>query len=180
MKKVFKFPHMSHRDMCTAALLLAITVVLAIFGTFRVGNAIKIPVKFISVFITAYFFGPWVGGACGALGDVLNAIIVPVGAWMPQLTALEFLSGFIYGVLFYRRNISGMSYILRAVLCTVLLFLSDMFLTTAALTQAGYFANFKVGFSVRIAAGIIKSLLQIIVLVAGCGYLRLFDSIRGK
>ena len=171
---------MSYRDICTAAILIAITVVLAIYGTFRIGNAIKIPIKFVSVFITAYFFGPWVGGICGALGDILNALIVPVGAWLPQLTLLEFLSGFIYGMLFYKRKCDGIGYILRAVLCTVLLFLTDMFLTTAALTQAGYFASFEVGFSVRIAAGIIKALLQMIVLVAGCGYLHLFDSIRGK
>ena len=180
MKKIFKIPHMSVKDMCTAALLLAITVVLAIFGTFRIGNAIKIPIKFISVFISAYLFGPWIGGFCGGMGDILNALIVPVGAWLPQLTALEFLSGFIYGALFYSRKSRGAGYILRVVVCTVLLFLSDMLLTTAVLVQAGYFPSFEAAFSVRIAAGIIKAVLQLAVLSSGCGYLTLFKRIGRK
>ena len=163
MKKRLVPQKLNVRQLCTLALLTAITVVLAVFCTIRVGSAIKIPLKFISVFLTAVIFGPWYAGLSAALGDILNLLLAPSGAPLPLLTLLEFVSGFIFGLFFYTNT--QKSYFLRAFICTLLLFLCDMFLTTAVLTDAGYFPTFWVGFGTRIVAGVIKWALQFAVLL---------------
>ena len=163
MKNLLIPQKLNLRQLCALALLTAITVILAVFCTIRVGSAIKIPLKFISVFLTAVIFGPWYAGLSAALGDILNLMLAPSGAPLPLLTVLEFLSGFIFGIFFYKN--AEKSYFLRVLICTFLLFLSDMFLTTAVLTHAEYFPTFWVGFTTRIIAGVIKWAMQFAVLM---------------
>ncbi len=161
MKKFF--PKLTAKDICALGLLLGITVLLAIFGTFRIGDAVKIPTKFISVFIAAAVFGPVWGGVCGALGDVLNAVLAPVGPMLPQITLLEFLSGFVYGLFFmksggYSRN----GFVVSAIFCVLVQVLIDMILTTAVLVfWVGYFPSFAAAFIFRLPAGLIKAALQL-------------------
>ncbi len=90
------------RQMCTLAMLIALAVVLGIYGTFRVGAGIKITTKFIPIFIAGALFGPLWGGLVGALSDVIAFIISPVGGGLiPQITFVEFLYGFTYGLVFF-------------------------------------------------------------------------------
>ena len=160
------FPKLTPKDIATLGLLVAVTALLAIFCTVRVGTLIKIPFKFISVFMAAVLFGPVYGGLCGAIGDLLNATLAPVGALLPQLTALEFVSGFTYGLFFLRRDLSPREYLIRTILCGVVQFLIDMFLTTMVLTSVGYFPSFEVAFSMRLPAGVLKFALQVLLIRA--------------
>ena len=132
MKKFF--PRLSVKDICVLGLMIAITIVLAVYCTFRVGEAIKIPMKFISIFVTAVLYGPVYGGLVAVFGDLLNCLFAPSGAFLPQITLIEFLNGFIFGIFFFRQNISSKSYILRTVVCVLILFGIDMLLTTAVLS----------------------------------------------
>jgi len=165
MKNIFKFPKFSVYSLCALAMLTAITAILAIFCTFRIGDAIKIPMKFISVFISAAIFGPWLGGLCGAVGDILNLMLAPSGAPLPLLTVLEFFVGFVYGVFFYNCQSSSRNYIMRCILRMVIVFLSDMILSTAVLLHAGYFPNFESAVIIRLPAGIIKAGLQFVFFI---------------
>ena len=177
MGKIFKFQKLTLKELCAVSMLMAITAILAIYCTFRIGNQIKIPLKFISVFITGFFFGPWIGGLCGAVGDILNILLVPVGTPLPALTLLEFVSGFIYGAFFYRQKISGIGYVLRCIICAILQFIIDMFLSSWVLVHAGIFPSFSVAFPIRLTAGIIKFSLCFAVLLGGCGYLKLLKPV---
>ena len=59
------FPRLCVRDLCILGLLMAITVLLSVFCTFRIGTLVKIPMKFISVFVVAAIYGPvWGGDLC--------------------------------------------------------------------------------------------------------------------
>ena len=176
----FRMPAFNVKRLCSAAMLLAITVVLAMFFTFRVGNAIKIPFKFISVYVTGALFGPWIGGFVGAAGDMINAFMSPVGAWLPQLTFCEFLCGVTYGVMFYGLPKKGVSYMIRSVICTDVLFIIDMFIVTAFLTGAGYFPSFGVAFGTRIAAGVLKAAIQAVFLFAVGGIAERFSALISK
>ena len=158
MKKFF--PKLSVRDLCILGLLTSITIILAIYGTFRIGTAIKIPIKFISIFISAVFYGPVWGGIVAALGDLFNCIFAPSGTILPQITAIEFLNGFIFGIFFFRQKFSGKLFICKTLLCTLILFGIDMILTSLALVSAGFFPNFEVAFAARIWAGLIKAALH--------------------
>ena len=163
------------RTLCMIAMLTAITTVLAVFGTIRIGTAIKIPLKFISVFITSALFGPLWGGMSALIGDILNAFIVPVGPWIPFLSLTEFLGGFIYGSLFYKKPFELKKAVLRIVFCGVLQFVLDMFINTGILTSYGYFPSYSAGFAIRLGAGIIKGIIIIITIMIVIKFLPEFN-----
>ena len=97
MQKRF-FPPLKVRDICILGLLMAITTLLSVFCTFRLGTVVKIPLKFISVFMTAILYGPLYGGLVAAIGDIMNCILAPSGPIIPQITVIEFISGFTFGI----------------------------------------------------------------------------------
>ncbi len=163
---MFKNGKIDTRKICILAMLTAITVVLAVVGTFRIGNAVKIPLKFISVFITGAVFGPVAGGITSAMGDVINAFAFPVGQWLPQLTIVEFMSGFLFGTFFHNKDFKGKGYLIRTFFCVASLFVLDMIITTHTLAKVGYFPGFEAGFMVRLPAGVTESVMQTAVILA--------------
>lgn len=163
----------SVRDLCALALLIAITVLLGIYATVRVGSAIKIPFKFISVFVTAALFGPFWGGTVGALADVIAFLISPVGgAFIPQITMVEFFYGFVYGLFFY--NLSswgGFKTMLKIMLCVIFqVVVLNMGLTTYLLMpimQMDYTALFVM----RAPAAVINMALQMVIIAVLSKYI---------
>lgn len=174
------FPKLTVKSLCTLGLLMAITALLSIFCTFRIGSVIKIPIKFISVFVTAAIFGPIFGGITGAVGDLLNCILAPSGPIIPQITAIEFLSGFVYGLFFFKPNLTKKTFLIRVVLCVLVQFFIDMFITTALFVQLTWYPTFWSAFAARIIAGVIKPVLQIAMLLMSRKYLNQFRQLALK
>ncbi len=164
----------SAKQLCFIAMLTAVTAVLAVFGTFRIGNVIKFPTKFISVFICGALFGPFAGGFSAAIGDILNVFLAPSGAWIPWLTLTEFAEGFLLGAFFYKKSFDGYRYFLRAVFCALVLFVIGIFVTTYILTLYGYFPSYKAGLTVRILPEALKAVLKFGVMIIGMRVLPLF------
>ncbi len=166
------FPRLSVKGICTLGLILAVTILLAVFGTFRLGDVVKIPTKFISVFVAAAVFGPVWGGACGALGDLLNAVIAPVGPLLPQITVIEFLSGFTYGLFFMKNEYTKNTFVAMTIVCVLVQVVIDMVLTTAVLTfWVGYYPDFMSAFWLRLPAGLIKGALQLALILPCKGFI---------
>lgn len=92
---------------------VAMEVILARFLSLHTWN-LKIGFSFLPVVAAAYWGGPIAGGLTGALGDLIGALLFPVGAYFPGFTLSSFLDGAIYGSIF-RRGI-GKKQILLAVL----------------------------------------------------------------
>lgn len=92
---------------------VAMEVVLARFLSLHTWN-LKIGFSFLPVVAAAYWGGPLAGGLTGALGDLIGALLFPVGAYFPGFTLSAFLDGAVYGAVF-RRGI-GKKQILLAVL----------------------------------------------------------------
>lgn len=162
MKDFLGLRKITVRELSFLGLLTALTVILAIFFTLRIGNAIKIPLKFITVFITSATFGPLWGGIVGALGDILNSLLVPVGAPLPQITVIEFVYGFIFGLFFYYNK---SKYISRAIVCSLILTIIDILLVSAILTSVGYFPDYYVAMTVRLPASIFKFVIYVFVIL---------------
>ena len=157
MKKI------STKKLCLLAIFTAITVILGVYATFRIGNQIKIPTKFIAVFMTGAIFGPIAGGLVGAVADILNSVLVPVGPPLPQITAVEFMCGVIYGLCFYGVKDNKMYY-LRVGLCAFLQFAIGMTIMSKILTDVGYFANFQAACTVRFIPALLSFVLQVVVM----------------
>lgn len=162
------------RKICLLGIFAAITAILGIFATFRIGNQIKIPLKFITVFITGAAFGPLSGGLVAAIADILNAVLVPVGPLMPQITAVEFCYGVIYGAFFYKAA-DNYVYYLRATLCCVIQFVISITLMSWILTSVGYFSSFNAAVAIRMPAALVALALHLIVT---CGGRKLIFTLR--
>lgn len=92
---------------------VAMEVILARFLSLHTWN-LKIGFSFLPVVAAALWGGPLAGGITGALGDLIGALLFPVGAYFPGFTLSSFLDGAIYGWCF--RKGTGKRQILLAVL----------------------------------------------------------------
>lgn len=179
MQKSRLFSKITLKKLCILSLMTAITAILSIYCTFRIGNAIKIPFKFVSVFLTAVMFGPFWGGTIAVLGDILNVFLAPSGPWIPMITAIEFLNGTVFGLLFYKHSYETKSYFSRTFICCFILLFIDMILTSSVLTGVGYFPTFMTALVVRFPAGIIKVFIQGIFIIISKEYIKRFTLMGG-
>lgn len=96
------------RSLSLIAMLLALRVVLGFFanGTLALfGNSIKITGSFLPIAVTAAMFGPVPAALVGALGDIISFLLNPIGgAYFPGFTISGLLTGFIYGMFFYKNE----------------------------------------------------------------------------
>ena len=105
---------------------VAMEVILARFLSLHTWN-LKIGFSFLPVAAAALWGGPLAGGITGALGDLIGALLFPVGAYFPGFTLSSFLDGAVYGW-FFRKG-TGKKQILLAVLVVISLLLNTFWLT---------------------------------------------------
>ncbi|MCM1258036.1 MAG: folate family ECF transporter S component [Roseburia sp.] len=82
--------------------LVALEIVLSRF-TIHTWN-LKIGFCFVPVVVAAIFYGPVAAGLVGAIGDVLSAVLFPVGVFFPGFTLTAFLTGVVFGALLKKRQ----------------------------------------------------------------------------
>lgn len=128
------------KQLCTIAMLIALTAVLAgLSGNLRIGNAVKFSVSFVSVYVSGALFGSVWGAFVGAAADVISHFANPVGAYLWQLTAIELVYGFSYGIFFYRNRKKRIkSPALSVLLCVLFQFIINVFLKTFILKELGF------------------------------------------
>ena len=127
---------------------VAMEVILARFLSLHTWN-LKIGFSFLPVVAAAYWGGPVAGGLTGALGDLIGALLFPVGAYFPGFTLSAFLDGAVYGAVF-RKGIDkkrillavlvvqlGISLLLNTFWLTVLFQVSLQDLVALRLFQCG-------------------------------------------
>lgn len=89
-----------------SGMLSAVNVVLHLFLTIPVSNFLELRFSFLAVAVTGFLYGPIVGGLMGAVGDILKYVVRPTGAFFPGFTLSEFVTGFVYGLFFYKKKIT--------------------------------------------------------------------------
>lgn len=159
-KRIFYVPKLTPKTVCSLGLLIAITVVLSmISGHLRIGNISKLTVSFISVFIAAYSFGGITGGLVGALADMISCFVNPVGPLMIQITLIEFVFGFIYGLFFYK--ISFKLYVPAVLVCDLIQFITNIFLKTMVLA-----VSLKIDFNALFVSRLPMCIIQMVIIFA--------------
>ncbi len=91
------------RTLVTLSILTALEIVLNRFLSINAWNT-KIGFSFIPVAVAGMLFGPLGGAVVGALGDLVGAILFPIGAYFPGFTLTAFLTGLVYGLFLYREQ----------------------------------------------------------------------------
>lgn len=135
----------------TCAMFGALSVVLGYYS-FKITPNLKIGFGSIPNMLVDYLFGPVVGGLFGGAMDVIKFMLKPDGGFMPGFTFNAMLAAFIYGLFFYKKNLS-LPRILTAKL--VVIILCNIILGTYWLTLL----NGK-GFLAILPARAIKNLIQ--------------------
>lgn len=92
------------RAVAVCGMLLALRLILGLF-TVNAGPLLKIGFSYLPVAAAGLLFGPVAGGVVGAAGDVLGYFVRPTGPYFPGFTLTAFLSGFVYGLLLFRRPV---------------------------------------------------------------------------
>ena len=145
-----EFKHVS--TITTCAMFGAMSIVLNQLATIRVTPNLKLGFGALPNELVDYLFGPVVGGLFGGAMDVIKFMLKPDGGFMPGFTFNAMLAAFIYGLFFYKKNLS-LPRILTAKL--VVIVLCNIVLGTYWLTLL----NGK-GFLAILPARAIKNLIQ--------------------
>ena len=96
------------------AMMVALYFVLDRFLAFFPTDSVKISFSFIAVAVCAIWLGPVEGMLAGGLGDFVSAVLMPVGALNPMLTATSALSGLLFGIACKRRVDAPLSHFYTA------------------------------------------------------------------
>ena len=91
------------RSVAALGVLVAIHIVLSRFLSLNAWN-LKIGFTFVPVFAAAYLFGPLPAALVGGLGDLLGAVLFPIGPYFPGFTLNCALTGLLFGLLLHRRQ----------------------------------------------------------------------------
>jgi riboflavin transporter len=140
------------RALVTAAMLLAVQVLLGMVAAIPIGQSIRISFGYLALSTTGMLLGPVASMINGALADVLGAVIHPIGPYFPGFTLTGLVSGAIYGVMLYDRDLS-----LKRVLITKLMIdvICNLVLNTLWIDLL-----YGKAFFVILPARVLKSVLQ--------------------
>jgi ECF transporter S component (folate family) len=86
-------------------MLGAVSIVLGSL-VFMVGDFLKVGFNFLPNEFVYYLFGPVVGVVYGAALDILTFIVRPTGPFFFGFTLSAIISGFLYGLILYKRPLS--------------------------------------------------------------------------
>lgn len=135
------------------SLLTAIYVVLHAFTTIVVNAVIQIRFSPLALALTGALYGPIAAGLSGAVGDLIKCIVRPTGAFFPGFTLGEFVRGFIYGIILYKRKPTALR-VAAATICSCVVV--DFVLTTLWLTMMGNGAFFAL---------LVTRILKIVIMI---------------
>lgn len=106
------------RSLAGAGLLASAGVVLNQF-TFAVSQFLEIGISFLAPAAAGFLYGPFVAGLAGVVLDIIGYVLRPNGAYFIGFTLNEFLAGFLYGCVLYKKPVT-LPRCLLACMCTAL------------------------------------------------------------
>ena len=93
------------RVLAFAGMVTALAIILESFPIYLLGQSLKIYFSFVVVSLGCACYGPLVGMGVGAVIDTLGFLLSSYGEpYFPGYLVTAVLSGFIYGVLLYKRK----------------------------------------------------------------------------
>lgn len=106
------------RSLTGAALLAALSPVLDLL-TITVNQFLEISFTSLTHAMTGFLYGPVVAAVAGGMADIIKYLLKPTGAFFPGFTLNEILTGFIYGIIFYKKDVKLSRVIIARLVVTV-------------------------------------------------------------
>ena len=117
----------------TLALLIALEIILTRFLSINT-PIVRIGFGFLPVAVCGILYGPLWAGAAYACGDILGMLIFPSGQYFPGFTATAVVTGVIYGLYLYKKEVTwprvilaSMTVLIISTLCLNTLWLSILY-----------------------------------------------------
>ncbi len=92
------------RVLCTSAILAAMFVVLYSIKL-QLAPELRITFTFIPLALAGWLLGPAPAMLVGLLGDLIGCMLFPAGPYFPGFTLTQVLSGLLFGLFLYRKNV---------------------------------------------------------------------------
>jgi len=131
-------------------MLIALNAVLRQF-TIIISDILQISFSFLTVSTAGMLFGPIVGSAMAGVSDIINYVVRPDGPFFPGFTLNALLTGFIYGMILYKKPVT----ILRTLTAKVIVMVLINFLLNPLWLSILYGKSFIVVLSARILKNLI-------------------------
>lgn len=145
------------KTIAVVSLLIAVQIVLSRFLSVSLWN-LKFGFAFIPVMLAARKFGPVEAMLVGGVGDLVGAILFPIGTYFPGFTATAVLVGLTYGLLLHKK--CTLMRIVSAVLLSELV--GSLLLNTLWISIL-YSSPFTGLFVTRIVQVVVMAIIEIII-----------------
>ncbi len=93
----------SAKGLVGTSMFVAMSAALSYFKIVLIPKTLEIGFSSLALAACAFTYGPVVGGLAGIICDNVKYFLNPSGPYMPLF---EFLTGFIYGLFFYKKKIT--------------------------------------------------------------------------
>lgn len=88
------------RSLVMAAMFVTLSIVFARMFSIRVSEALRLSFGQTPIILAGILLGPWWGLIVGIVADVTGFMVAPMGAYIPGLTLVSGLIGFIPGLIY--------------------------------------------------------------------------------
>jgi ECF transporter S component (folate family) len=102
----------------TAAMLLALAAILGMLKI-PVNQFIEIRFGSLPISVAGNLFGPIVAALIGGLADIVQFIVRPTGPYFPGFTISGAVSGVIFGIFFFKKNLTWLRILVAETVHTV-------------------------------------------------------------
>lgn len=100
--------------------MIAIEIVLTRFFSINT-TFLRIGFGFLPISMIAVMYGPIWAGAAYAVGDVIGAFLFPSGPFFPGFTLTAFLTGLVFGIILYQKDVTWKRALLASSVVVLLL-----------------------------------------------------------
>lgn len=146
------------KTLATLAILISLNIVLSRFVSIKALN-FKISFTFLTIVLASYFYGYFGGITVAFFGDLVGALLFPIGPYNPLLSLSAILSGITYAF-FFKKDMNNKSIVLA---CLINRFFVSLIVNTTIISFM-YNLSFKATFITRLYSSLIMFVVELIVL----------------
>ena len=155
------------------ALMIGLNIVLSRFVSIKAMN-FKISFTFLTIVLSAYFYGYYGAIMVALFGDLLGALLFPIGPYNPLLTLTSIMCAVVYAYFFYKKDLSNKKIILA---CLINRFIISLFINTTIISLM-YNLSFKATFITRIYSSTVMFVVEVLALCFLRKYMKYVENRR--
>lgn len=155
------------------ALMIGLNIVLSRFVSIKAMN-FKISFTFLTIVLSAYFYGYYGAIMVALFGDLLGALLFPIGPYNPLLTLTSIMCAVVYAYFFYKKDLSNKNIILA---CLINCFIISLFINTTIISLM-YNLSFKATFITRIYSSTVMFVVEVLALCFLRKYMKYVENRR--